>query len=355
MFEWLSEQYLNLVVNYSLLMENSVGCSTVVLLRIFTLMLLTILLINLTVHILIIFRLKRKFSEYSSEGYPRLYQLYRKAARKANVHRLPPLYEFNNEKPLIFTIGTLRPVVFLAPSLAEKIQPEELKAALVHELTHIKRHDNLLIWLLQLFFASIPVLIVQIFALNLIFSIENSICAVVGALTFVTLFKAFLWKRILYLREISCDDLTVDVIKNPLTLASSLVNIWRIESQFPKHSWFSGLAFAQNLLPIASNFQSRVQRLINYRRPRLKFFLGKAARVVSLFLTVLSMLFLWRFYSIHNHEHFACIRINGSASIGSFCISSETLESLSVLCKELSKERLNTVISNNAEILIKGE
>ena len=351
MFDWLSEQYLNLVSNYRILLENPAQCGTVDVLRLFTYTLFAIFLVKLAVHLVIFTRLKLKFSTYSQEMHPHLFHVYRNAAQKVNVRRLPTLYQFNNERPLVFTIGSLRPAIFIAPRLVEKMPAAELEAALVHELTHIKRHDNLLVWLLEIFFVSIPVLIVQIFAMSFVFSLENSVYAIVGSLALVTVFKAFILKRILYLRELSCDDLSVDAIKDPLTLASSLIDVWRIGNRLPQHRWQNGLMFTQTLLPAAANPQNRIRRLLDYRRPWLKFFLGKAVRVVALFLAVFSLGFLWRFYSVHDHQHFGIAREGEGASVEYVCGSTGADEFSAARLEEPSKNKFTTVMSGYARMI----
>jgi len=298
MFEWLSEQYIKLILNYQILLGNPSGCGTVELLRLFSYTLLATFLFKLVVHLGIFNHIKRKFPKYSEDTHPQLFQLFQNAAHKVNMAKLPPIYQFSNEKPLIFTIGSLKPAIFIAPQLVKNLSYEELEAGLVHELIHIKRRDNLLIWVLEILFVAIPVLIIQIFALSFIVDIQNSVYAIVGSLLALTVFKAFLWKRILFLRELSCDDLSVEKIKDPLILASSLVNVWRLGNALPKYHWQTGLSFAQTLLPATLRLDTRVQRLIHYRRPWLKFFIGKVTRVVAIVLVIFTTAFLWRFSSI---------------------------------------------------------
>ncbi|MFQ5675418.1 MAG: M56 family metallopeptidase [bacterium] len=317
MFEWLAEQYLKLVLNYKILLGNPSGCGTVELLRLFTFTLLVIFLFKLSAHLFIFNYLKRKFSRYSAQSHPGLFQLFEKAVQKVGLKKVPPLYQFRNENPLIFTIGSLRPAIFMAPQMAEKLKTDELEAALVHELTHIKRRDNLLIWFLEIFFLSIPILFVQVFAISFIFSIEYSVYAILGSLIVLTIFKAFLWKRIVFMRELSCDDLSVDKIKNPLILASSLVNVWRLAKRVPKYRWQTGLSFTQTLLPARLSLDSRIERLLHYRRPWFKFFLGRAAKVVLLVLALSASLFLWQF-----HAQYGATVIAGIDNLAGFHICS---------------------------------
>ena len=303
MFEWLSEQYIKLLLNYQILLGNPSGCGTVELLRLFTFTLSVIFAFKLLLHLIIYHHLRRKFPQYTEATHPRLLRLFQNAARKVKLRRLPRLYEFNDERPLLFTIGSLKPSIFIAPKIAEQIEEREVEASLVHELIHIKRRDNLLLWFLEIFFVSIPVLFVQIFALSFIYSLENSVYVILGALVVLTLFKAFLWKRIIYLRELSCDDVSVDKIKDPLILASSLVNVWRLGKALPKYRWQRGLSFAQTLLPASLKLENRVQRLLNYTRPWFKFLVGRALRWLTLGLVVFTVAFLWRFYSNDGHLH----------------------------------------------------
>jgi Zn-dependent protease with chaperone function len=351
MFEWFSQQYLKLMANYKILLANPVHCSAVDLLRLFTFTLFVLFLIKLLLHLVVFHRLRRRFPRYSEATNPALFRLFQAAAQKAGVRRLPPLYQFRNERPLVFTIGSLRPAIFLAPQLVEKLPPKELESALAHELTHVKRHDNLLVWLLEIFFVAIPLLIIQVFAISFVFSIENSVYAILGALAVLTIFKAFLWKRILFWRELSCDDLTVDAIKDPLLLASSLINVWRIGKVLPRHRWQAGLAFAQTLLPAAASLEFRAQRLIDYRRPWFKFFLGKVARVAAVVFVVLSATFLWRFYSDHRHLHLGVAHDGGFHFFSYQCDQHGTAVASTISSQERVADELVKVVDRYAKAI----
>ncbi|MFQ5637780.1 MAG: M56 family metallopeptidase [bacterium] len=301
MFEWLSSQYVKLILNYQILLGNPSGCGAVELLRLFTFTLGVILVGKLFIHVIVFSHLKRRFPKFSEGEFPDFFSILKRSAEKVQLVNIPPIFQFSNERPLVFTIGSLRPAIFLAPRLVEKLQPEELEAALIHEFTHIKRRDNLLIWFLEIFFLATPLLIVQVFAISFIFSIENSVYAILGTLAGLTIFKAFIWQRILYLRELSCDDLSVDKIKDPLILAASLTNVWRIGKKLPKYRWQRGLSFAQTLLPVSLSLDFRIERLLNYKRPWFKFFLGKAFKVTGVLFVIFTVVFLVWFYSKYGH------------------------------------------------------
>lgn len=303
MFDWLSEQYVRLVLNYNILLGNPTGCGTVELLRLFSYTLLGVFTLKLLSHVSIFRYLKHRFERYGKETHSDLWRIFLEAADRVGLRRLPRLYRFENALPQVFTIGTLTPAVFIAPKIVEKLPPDELEAVLLHELTHVKRRDNLLIWGLEIFFLAIPLLIVQMFAIRFVFSVQNSAYALFGTLALLLLFKTVLWKRIIFLRELSCDDLSVRQLGDPLVLAAALVNVWRLGTDMPQFKLHRGLAFTQTMLPPRMTLESRVRRLLNYRPPRLKFFFGKAARLASLVFVILFSVFLLHFHRMRTVEN----------------------------------------------------
>jgi Zn-dependent protease with chaperone function len=277
MFEWLSQHYVKLIANYEILLHNPSQCEAVDLLHIFTFTLAAVFIIRIALHFLLFSSIKRRYRLYSAQTHPKLLDVYRRAAQKVKTRRPPSLYRFTDENPPVFTIGSIQPSIFLAPSVAEKLLPDELEAVFVHELTHIKRYDTLLIWLLEIFFVSIPALIIQVFAISFVFSVQNSVLALLGALAGLLAFKGYFFKKILFLREISCDDLSVDAIRDPLLLASSLISVWRIGHIAPRYRWQTGLTFAQSFLPAPSELEFRIKRLMDYKRPISEQLIGPIA------------------------------------------------------------------------------
>ncbi len=297
MFNWLFEQYLKLIENYEILLRNPVHCGTVELLRLFSFTLLIVFAFRLVAHCIVYYRIRR-FGRYNETEENHLFQIYRLAAQKAGVTRIPTLYRFPNKSPLAFTIGCWNPSIFLAPAVVNNLQDDELEAALVHELIHLKRKDSFLVWLLEIFFVSIPILIIQVFALSFVFSVENSVYAILGALAALIVFKAFLWERIFFLRELSCDDLSVSAIRDPLVLASSIIRVWRLSKNVGTHRWTRTLSFAQDFLPLGRpSLEVRIRRLIHYKSPRIKFLFGKALRTAMIVILFLIALFIWAFHS----------------------------------------------------------
>ncbi len=345
MFEWLNEQYLTLITNYQILMSNPTRCGTVDLLKIFSFTLFFVLLIKTSIHLVVFNLLKHNFTQYTEISHPKLYKIYKHAACKFQIGKIPSLYQFSRVRPLIFTIGTFKPAIFMSHYLVDKLSAEELEIALVHELTHIKRRDNALIWFMELIFAAIPLLIIQVFALSFTFSIENSVYAILGALTFILVFKLVLWKRILFLRELSCDDVSIEVTKAPLTLAASLIKVWKLGHKLPRYSWHSGLGFVQAFLPTWMNFEFRVKRLLDYHKPRLKFLLGKTFKFAAVLVSVFIIVFLLQFYSLGGNQFGDDLQAGVIPVLGSVISCSVSDNYLELPNKVVQEARFQKIIS----------
>ncbi|MFQ5738731.1 MAG: M48 family metalloprotease [Acidobacteriota bacterium] len=296
MFEWLAGYYLQLILNLKILLTNPSACYAVGYLRLFSLTLLALLSLKVLLHVAAVRWLRRSFSTYPERQDSKLMQVYRQAAREARVSRRPALYRFANRRPLAFTVGVFRPAVFVAPCLVEQLPDAELRATLVHELGHIRRRDNLRVWLQELFLALIPALVVQCFANHFIFSGSNSDLAIGGAVAGLLIFRLALWRPLRWLRERSCDDLTVEVIQDPLTLASSLIRVWRLGRSLPPQRWGWSLPTAQPFLRHHSPLQGRIRRLLNYRPPRLKRLLARLFIAMGTVWLVFVVAFLLRFH-----------------------------------------------------------
>lgn len=301
MFEWLFDTYVRLMINFKILSgEVGIRCHALDNLRVFAFTLGVVFFIRLVMSSIVFYGLKKKFVTYSEDTLPRLIALYQSVAQRVGIKNLPPLFQFLDKNPAVFTIGNLKPSIFLAPALVQSLKDEELEAVLAHELTHVKRRDNLIIWILEILFVSLPILTIQLFAIDFVFNGANSSLAIWGTLLATACFKLFLWKRILFYRELSCDDLSVDVVKDPLVLASSLVNVQRLTFNLPSYRWNAGLVFAQTFLTPVS-LEARIKRLIDYRRPRFKFLFGNALKLVTVTLILAAGIFWWRFSTIYGN------------------------------------------------------
>lgn len=81
-----------------------------------------------------------------------------------SVARLQPeevegarLYSISSRRPLCFTMGLLRPAVYVTTSLHDLLPPREYEAMLAHEAAHIRRRDGLARVFLSLFYALFPI------------------------------------------------------------------------------------------------------------------------------------------------------------------------------------------------------
>lgn len=297
MYEWLSEYYMRLMANFEIMQGYLVECFAVDRLRTFAVILFGIFVIKLAIHIVLYYWLKRKFSPYNRSEHPGIYRLLNEAAGELGLKRVPSIYAFGNFRPLLFTIGTFRPAIFLAPVLYENLSDVELKAALKHELVHIKRLDSVLKWMLEITLITIPVFIIQFFAVNFVYSTYLSNVAIATALVLIFLFRFVIWKPILFLRELSCDDLVVRFGTDPLDLASALIKVMRYSKRAPLFRWQYGLALTQRLLPSSLFFDYRTKRLLNYTPPRLKFLIVKGFKIATAVVIIGISTFLWEFHS----------------------------------------------------------
>jgi Zn-dependent protease with chaperone function len=66
------------------------------------------------------------------------------------------LYSLPSPQPLCFTMGLLRPAVYVTTSLQELLSPRDYEAMLAHEAAHIRRRDGLSRAFLSLFYALFP-------------------------------------------------------------------------------------------------------------------------------------------------------------------------------------------------------
>ena len=53
-----------------------------------------------------------------------------------------PVYAVDNPGPLMAVIGIFRPEIYVAQRFADTLSPEELSAALAHEVAHVRSFDN---------------------------------------------------------------------------------------------------------------------------------------------------------------------------------------------------------------------
>ena len=303
MFDWFIDPYTRFLAAGHFLALNPVACTAVDLLRAFTLVCFASIGGHWGIQLIVARRLRQRYPLYSGVSHPELYRTYSCAARKIGIRRIPDLHRFVDEQPAAFTLGFFRPAIFLAPRLVERLSPEELEVVLAHELVHVRRYDNLRIWIAGLLPTAGLLIVLQALALDVAFSasfrfgMAHALLVVVSLLGSVLLLHRIGWRRMLFMRELSCDDRTVEALRDPLLVAACLIRVWRLQREMAPHCWRSSWAFVRPFVRAEPGFEYRLRRLVAYQQPSL------SARVRRMGMQVVGwggllwlIAFLWSFH-----------------------------------------------------------
>src|SRR4030067_578688 len=125
-----------------------------------------------------------------------------------------------------FTIGLFKPKVYLSNTLCKRLKNEELKAVILHEAHHMKKHDPLR-------------LLIVAFVCDVFFFIPLS---------------RYLKELFISSKEKAADDAAVAASKRPLELASAMIKLLRSKNDLILNS----IAIWEHGSPAA-----RIHRLIN--------------------------------------------------------------------------------------------
>ena len=302
MFEWFFAPYTVLLQGMAWLLVIPGACGAPVdLLRALTLLLFAATGVRIRGHCVAYRRMRRGYPIYGQDEFPGLYDLYRDAGTRVGLKRLPPLHRHSDEAPLAFTTGCFRPAVFLAPALVRSLGADELRAVLVHELVHVRRRDNLRAWFGSLLPIGALVVVLQVAALyaltrmdlELGFAHAGLVAAAVLALLWT--FRAVAWPRVVFQRELSCDDRVVAALQNPLVVAASLVEVWRLQKALPRRQGARWI-HAHRLLRTRPSVDERVRRLIDYQPAPRRAWLIAARRGLAVAALLWTSLFLWTYH-----------------------------------------------------------
>ncbi len=248
-------------------------------------------------------RLRRRSPVYGPDEFSGLYDLYREAGARVGLKRLPPLHRHADEGPLAFTTGCFRPAVFLAPALVRSLGADELRAVLVHELVHVRQRDNLRAWLGSLLPVGALVVLLQAAALYVMFfrmelpyGFAQAGLLAAGVLALLWIFRSVVWPRVVFGRELSCDDRVVEAVQNPLVVAASLVQVWRLQRALPRRRGARWI-HAHPLIRTRPSVEERVRRLIDYRPGPRRAWLTAARRALAAAALLWTSLFLWSYHS----------------------------------------------------------
>jgi Zn-dependent protease with chaperone function len=306
MFEWFFAPYSRLLLGVEFLLRIPGTCAAPVdVLRALTLLLCAAAGARIALHCVADRRLRRRSPVYGPDECSGLYALYREAGTRVGLTRLPPLHRHADEGPLAFTTGCFRPAVFLAPALVRSLGADELRAVLVHELVHVRRHDNLRAWLGSLLPIGALVLLLQVAALYALFlglevhrAFVYAGLIVAAVLALLWTFRSVVWPRVVFRRELSCDDRVVEALQNPLVVAASLVQVWRLQRA---HAGPRGGRWihAHPLVRSRPSVEERVRRLIDYRPGPRRAWLTVARRALAAVALVWTSLFLWTYHDTY--------------------------------------------------------
>jgi Zn-dependent protease with chaperone function len=308
MFEWFFAPYARLLQGVGTLLVVPGDCGAPVdVLRALTLLLCAAAGGRIAAHWVADRRLRRRSPVYGPSEFAGLYDLYREAGTQVGMGRLPPLHRHADEAPLAFTTGCFRPAVFLAPALVRSLGADELRAVLVHELVHVRRRDNLRAWLGSLLPIGGVVLLLQVAALYALFRMEQRLgfahvgLVVAAVLATLWAFRSVAWPRVVFRREVSCDDRVVEALQNPLVVAASLVQVWRLQRALPRRQGARWL-HAHPLLRTRATVEARVRRLIDYRPAPRRVWLTAAGRTLGAAAVLWTSLFLWSYHGADRRD-----------------------------------------------------
>lgn len=266
MINWFSQYYLQILVNKQVAVHNPSGAWTIETLKILTLLLISLLIVRSAVQSLYFHRLKKSFMPYSVREHAHFLKMYRQSAKDVGLREIPPLRKFIDSRPLIFTAGIFNPAVFIAPELLKQLSEDELNAAVVHELQHIKRRDSLWLLTIDLLTALLPAFVLIGCAYKLAFYPQEAVYIFIAAVLIVPLFRYCVGRRFVNMREAVCDDRTLVLVPDPLVLASALVKVWKIGANLPRYRMRLALSAARPFSESHGGVESRIRRLTNYRR-----------------------------------------------------------------------------------------
>ncbi|MCA0446402.1 MAG: M48 family metalloprotease [Bacteroidetes bacterium] len=331
----LAELYLRITGNFLFLIENPQRLGILNVLMIFLLLVTSLTFLKYLLSWISIRFLKHQLNSLQVDGFEEVHLAFKRAALNTGLSRIPALYPFYGHRPLIFTNGIWFHSIFISPLVFEKVTSKELEAIFTHEMVHIKRKDNLLISFLDVFTILSVTLTALFFILDTIVyhnvlyfhffkhELLVSVLSIVSGLGIIYLVKTVVWRRLIYLRELSCDDRAIKSIHDPLVMASALAKIWKLETELPKHHWKLKFAIVQAFIPPAPGIKNRITRLLDYRISKLRHFLARTTSTFILIFIVLFSLSLFSFKNEYSDFHWVRNREYGLHICYNKCICHE--------------------------------
>jgi beta-lactamase regulating signal transducer with metallopeptidase domain/flagellar basal body-associated protein FliL len=171
------------------------------------------------------------------------------AGRLAMLRR--PLVATSDGLSAPMAVGALRPVVLLPVAFAENLRDDELLAVAVHELSHVKRRDMLVLSLVSLVRAAL-------------------------------FFNPLVWlaaRHLSRLAESACDDAVLAAGSTPVGYAKMLT---RLAEQLPRHAFAAEMT--AGIVLTRGAFLRRVEAILSDRR-------GRVSKLSRLALAIVGMAF----------------------------------------------------------------
>lgn len=285
--------YSQLVEGIVLLSVNPVECAAIGMVQFFSIGLIISLACRLFGQAIVSRRLRASARPWL-QGKVR--SAFEQCVEVSRVRVAPTLAIAPESLPPAFTLGMLRPVVFISPQLAERLDRDALRTVLLHELAHVKRRDNLTALLIHSTSIIALALLLPAAALAILLSHDsihfgslNARLLMAGLLGLLVLLHRLVWRPMRILREFACDDAAVAAGADPIDLAAAIGTTWRLQQELQRKS---PAAAAHGLLAFDARVERRIERLLAYRAPLAPPRLRRALQAcagIALALSVLAL------------------------------------------------------------------
>ncbi|HHW18771.1 MAG TPA: M56 family metallopeptidase [Firmicutes bacterium] len=201
-------------------------------------------------------RALREASPVSDQTLPVMVGL-REICKRAGIRT--PRVLVTRRRGVLCTIGVFRPSILISRELLETLEPDEMMAALAHEIAHIVRNDNVI----------------------------GIAAGIIRWLTFFSPASHFAMTFYLNEREKAADDFAVELAGNHLALASSMIKVLKdMRKISPVEP--AGISFA-----LREKAFDRIERLLVPKNvvseSRLRYRLISFVAMVGMLLTVLAI------------------------------------------------------------------
>ncbi len=272
-----------------LLAQNPANCSAVELLQAGAIAALALAALRALAGAFVLHAMRRSARPVPQSSH--LFAIYRRAAAELGVRRLPTLLVSREAMAPLFIAGVWRPFIDIDARVARTAPDDELRVALLHELAHHRRGDNVRAAFAGPLTAGAVALTAGAVALQTSFGHRYfrfdfeaalPLLATLPPIAFV-LVRA-IGARFALGREVACDDETVRATGDPLLVASALLSF-----ATPAASKRSAMQPRHACLVTTANVETRVRRLVAYRAPNRLGTLSLQLATLAALLFVLSV------------------------------------------------------------------